>query len=643
MIPIPTPSNSARLPRPGLPQGMRVVTEHIPYIPLVDPPVNRPVLAVNHAPPSGVVPMVLPTFAPPTVRSPSELSPPGRNPYIDLSYDIFSEIVRRRDVALTGSLTEQKEQLYLSDQIMLDDWIKSVLRANVNTLQVLDKWKLHVFAAIHELDADVDNTREMVSYLRAQMLMRESQDNPLIRMSLSALRPSTLRRLASPFLPEDCSIEIMTDVEIVDFIHRKHAFDLSRVRAATVRYRMLTSATYSRLILDLYGERTWREIAELTVIHPLETIILHLGSTFSPESVIEKLGIILPHNLEGSALRYLEDNLVEYQHILVRDRAPCNLRFSRWDMTRMSDNELTQVFWYLTDQELLMKCGVDVKHNSRTDLLEKLSALNWREGFFCPVDLTHACNSETMLGTSIKDTKDPLIAYGTLHKFRVYELDELAGSFHRNDETGAMTFRRPEDNGLTFDLADVRAMVDLVRLYPPSDEKDILLARVDEVMILLADLDDSEREFMQRLWQLPEKERALVQDFFRQLFFIGMHMRRWKGPGHPYPIRNHETMSSTWNDEQVKTELAIGNDMLTNMRPYTRELVNNIYLCRYRKSEAPQRGNERLSYVWYRVGRGNYCIRMASVYLVSTGYYHLKTFFQEVIPDVDVTKLDSIS
>jgi hypothetical protein len=146
---------------------------------------------------------------------------------------------------------------------------------------------------------------------------------------------------------------------------------------------------------------------------------------------------------------------------------------------------------------------------------------------------------------------DPTLAYGTPEYYRCYQVSELK-QFFKNDDQGYFHFYVPDYNPriATLDPITGRPYVpeftieDMNRLATLLDDTILPNYWIGELYdIVEGGLRRIEREGVQRRFAdartsynvaTPE-QKHLIKLFVAWLFFYGIWMRFWKGPGNPWP------------------------------------------------------------------------------------------------------------
>jgi hypothetical protein len=635
-----TTGQAFTLPQPGRlnPDPVQQINRvTVPQVPVVTvPPLGR-----------NMNPIILPINKQETEFVPPEL--PAENPYRRVPRAVLDAIAQERDITLTGNNNERAEQLYEFDHIM-PDWIQSIMTKTVENFQMLTGSKLYVFGALNRVSFDgltgLQN-RDLVNYIRVSILMN-TPNHPgreLLPTLVNNLHRNVLEIFAGRLAIPHTHLKFINTEELRRAIITGSTDHIANetINIVVQRYNLLTNHKYSRLIDELYqiggDDDLWINIARMPP-HPMEGVILGLDN-FTSAQIINTFGMSVPLSHSNNVKRYIENNIVAYAPILTRgtlDPIPLDV------MTFMSSRELTDYIEKLTDTEIWSTIGVYVPYTSRNELVANIVNCITRPRFMYPTtrSITRSDNKTTIMGSDITDTTVFMVCYGTALKYHVYELYDLTGAFHRDDNTQAMEFRRPENIRTKFSVQDIEGLRQLLNCFPVTAEINALNARIDEGLIDAKEkiaYDDIART---QLRAFDEPTRLLIQQFLRQIFYTGMYMRRWVGPGNPFPLKADTTRTTKEPDAKVTEQLGIGIELLKQMDDRPKNFCLNLKICEYNGQGGIEHGQAVFNGEWNGVIKGDNCIRMASSKFVGTGYHYLRALFRETIPGMDVKAVDRI-
>jgi len=279
--------------------------------------------------------------------------------------------------------------------------------------------------------------------------------------------------------------------------------------------------------------------------------------------------------------------------------------------------------FYLSDKRLQNTTGVEFFANRMeyTSMIRKLS--NY-PSFYFPMlwKAKKAENFESgaITGEDFDDKDQVLLAYGTLDKYRLYTLSELSQTFLTNK----LCFFHSENLKLTFSDEDIKNLLYITRRKQvKNDSYEAFELSVEHILETRSNIQD----LLDELKNNPEeKNRA----FFKKLFTFGMYCRRWKGPGHPYPLHINDTIDDDKKYEkkaedlidEIKSELDLTIlGYLPVKQAFDGERVINYTMV------------ENLKDLVNQLQQGSYCIRVGSKLSIVTSMFYLKDFFNEEMKD----------
>jgi len=510
----------------------------------------------------------------------------------------------------------------------------------------------------------------------ADVVVRRLAEYPL---TISTYEYALIRRTNQTILrkileyrkvPRETAI-FLSPEECIFTVSRKFLPPLNpRLEAIQLRYN--TILTYTPEIRDIL-QRLYRVQDEDPVAGiakcdpvPLESIII-LMQTYPIPLLAKHVGMAIPPHADANL--YFQNNILHYASVLSR---PTDVSFcSREKFITMRDDEVSSYCKLLTDEELFRLSEVYINYASRSDLLTNLQNLRTREGFFIPL-IRRCQNKHTQLYSDTTDTNIFIIGFGTLGSYIGYEIDELLHSFHyidtdsiSGDESdtrqrngrnrGDFIFRHPENIRSIFTINQIEQLRQLLLAwvgdYPTLQP---LIDRIDEGLVDIRQKTDYDKQLLRDFRRLSKDQQNLIRSYLYDLFYAGMYMRRWEGPGHPYPHRTAQTENTKISpDANTLKSLKTLESRIDTFAPQTKTLICGTYtstrdnftgglrVVEYFGAD-PQQQRNFISNLLYEVMKGEYCIRMASSRFVGTGVYYLRLLYNENIPDFDPTTLDRI-
>ena len=580
----------------------------------------------------------------------TQVNLPTENPYIRVPRAVMDAIAQERDITLVGSNMERAGQLFEFDHIM-PEWIQSVLTKTIDNFQVLTGSKLYLFGAVNGVNFDGIGAlpnRELINYIRV-FILTSVPDHPG-REFLPQLVTNLSRQVLEMFagrigIPRDNLRFIsMDELRRAVITGRTDHIANGTIAIVAQRYNTLRNHKYANLLDDLYDvdgdDDAWINVAR-TAPHPMESVILGLDG-YSSKEIVDTFGMAIPLSHANNIDQYIRANLVGYKNVLTRgtlDPIPLEV------LVFMEPHGLENYISKLTDNEIFTNIGIYVAYTTRVELVRSVANTITRPQFMYPairVEARAHNKATTINFTPITDLDSFMVCYGTALKYYMYELDELTGAFYRDDDTGVMEFRRPENVRTKFVTQDVENLRRLLSCFPPTTDITDLMNRIDEGLIDAKEkiaYDDTARL---QLRAFDNQTKELIQQYLRQIFYTGMYMRRWQGPGHAFPLKSDTTKHHREPDDKVSEQLGMGLALLKQMGQSPKNFCMSLKICEYNGRGNIDHGQTAFNNEWENVIKGTQCIRMASSKFVGTGYHYLRALFRETIPGMDVTAVDRI-
>lgn len=576
----------------------------------------------------------------------------SNNIYFGLNHRILSIIAAERDIEITGAKSAKIKQLAELDEIM-PEWLDSIKAVKVENIQSLDGIRLLMYAKIHGLNINIYNRfeqYEFVTYVRLCLLLKQGENRKqrygIIHKLVEMCNIDVLQYVLSTVLKlQHEAAAFMDDVDVRRYIlaiarGENVTIDVKQYQDKIDRYHYLLDSQYVVRLEELYNQEINDDfLIELAKRppHPLEDIILNIDD-YDIDELIKSFGIVVPKGLEEYKFAYVFNNISQYKHVATRTRfkiiSPELLIFT-------PVKELIQYINSLTDIEIFQYIKVFVAYRSRAQLVNYTSYAIKHPIFMLPLvrDTYLAKNKETLFCTSILDTETFMVAYGCVFGYRLYELDELINAFHKNDK-GIIIFRKPENLQETFTKLEI---IELIALLEALKLNESSLEAFNKLKAIMQEYDEqleSDGKILQEFEKI--KDKGLLKDFLEQLIYTGMYMRRWEGPGHPYPLTRAETEKSFDPNDKVCSEIITLQTILNKMSKEAKKLCHTFNSCEYVRGKIFTGGDpfmELFNDVIKGEDNGGICIRESNTIFIGTAHHYLKLLFNYIFPGLNVKEV----
>ncbi len=218
---------------------------------------------------------------------------------------------------------------------------------------------------------------------------------------------------------------------------------------------------------------------------------------------------------------------------------------------------------------------------------------------------------------------EPIISYGTFTNFICYNLAEFLPAFRC---AGTIAFRHPDEPAKVFNSREMDQLINILEHIPGTDE-------------LIGVITNNRVPFIGEISTDPVIRQKIV-DIFKHLFEAGMYQRRWKGPGHPYPMRYEETREGTLIDVEVDMTPSLGQirELVLSLPKSVQEDLFSIPTI----GSNLKTSSRTFGQFFDQTIRGKWCIGFGNATMVFTGYYYLKAL-RVFIPNFNIEEFDARS
>ena len=186
--------------------------------------------------------------------------------------------------------------------------------------------------------------------------------------------------------------------------------------------------------------------------------------------------------------------------------------------------------------------------------------------------------------------------------------------------------------------------MDLLQSLNRSNEINLLIERINQGLIDFRERMESDEIIKSKFIKFNNNEKNFIKEFLHQIFYIGMYMRRWKGPGHPFPLKESETTDQNFSpNEKVSREIGLSFEIINKMGKNAKKFCLELNQCQYNKNGNINNKHIGFGDIWDDVIKEKSCIRLSSTIFIGTGLHYLRVLFRETISGIDLSKLDIIS
>lgn len=408
--------------------------------------------------------------------------------------------------------------------------------------------------------------------------------------------------------------------------------------------------------------------------HPLESVAINFKPILDsndPSNVTSEysksIGMIIPPNIENKS-SYFWNNLDKYNKVITRPSTIGPIDKDLLSPGLISPADLEILLSRYTDNEIFQYTGVYIPYQSRDDIINNIINIRNQDRFFIPT--VRNCSNEDTI-TTLEETNDMsvfIVAFGNIFEYVCYDLDDFIQNFREYaieglEDERVFEFRKPEDPNNMFNLSDIKPLVSVIELYKNIPDSSQVLELIRDGLTRTVSMTEYDRRTLLEFDNLPNNDKPLIKAWLQQLFLTGMYMRRWLGPGSPYPLTDASSQGPDPNTKVNNAMTILGYHPLakissTQYQPFSvggitaklsengKRFVNNLRAVEYKMSDEgirePNQKSQTIGTYLDKVRKGTYCIRMASSYFIGTGFYYLRNLFKHIVPNYDPSSLERI-
>ncbi len=320
----------------------------------------------------------------------------------------------------------------------------------------------------------------------------------------------------------------------------------------------------------------------------------------------------------------------------------------------MTENSIVGLLTQYNDNEVIQLVGNEIdREQTRPAFLNAAANILLQTRVFVmqPYEARLCNNTESVYtADEFAELNYPFLGRGSFAGgFDCYTVEDLFSAWELNrDADGEVAFIDPLHPQATFrvnDLKDFRKALAAGRAGVAVPRE--IIERFDNYIRLAETQESSDHPKIRRLRQWANenpRNRDLLRSYWTTYFYMGLYMRQWRGPGHPYPVQKiatgREAEVGSNLELQIATNVQQENikllQIIDQLPEEIQNLINTLTVVR-RHSEQVESERVSIAERYNRViNQNNYCIRMASGPWSYTGAYYLKQILNEQIPGFDL-------
>jgi hypothetical protein len=326
-----------------------------------------------------------------------------------------------------------------------------------------------------------------------------------------------------------------------------------------------------------------------------------------------------------------------------------------------------QSMHYTRLRNIMHRVFRQIEINLLRQTLETYIRVSDKDKFFV-ITKNKSCNNKESPAHWIEtdENQNYIISYGEINNYTCYTIDELTDGFRPYGENGNFYNYRIYNTEGNFVELPVEYALQLYGLVQKLISEFVVddISNKPEVLIKLQELlraiqnvkdvvkgsTDYERILVETYNNFDTPIQEAIQDYLKQLFFVGMYMRRWYGTIGHYPLTENSTKRK-WGKEGpelvVKPQTNILADLMIAIKILSLDagkFIENLREVQHYDGKVRVSRDEThtLQHLLDITLTGRYCIRMASTFFIGTGAHYIKLFNNYDFEGYDIKLLSQI-
>jgi hypothetical protein len=587
-----------------------------------------------------------------------------KNPYEKLDDEMLKIIITNRGY---GQMILNDRKYNLEILKNLDEnfpkWLKYVYKADINNMTNLNKDQLMLYAIINDIDIkflDNFNIYDVKEYIKINHY-KKINDTQKLQDIVKNLNKTILQRFYLDFLEKYRSLISIEDIKTYIITNSDKHIDYKSIDKKLMREYKLQNTKHKDIIFAIYDIKVIadynmsfeddyiRDILKLKP-HPLEDIILNIDD-MDLSKLVQKWDIVVPKQYtldEDKYKKYIVNNILAYKNILTRGRLKS---ISLEELSKMNEPNIREYLNKLTDREIFNLIEAYIYFDSRETLIGNIIETFTKPGFLLPLKRTRrrGLNKEGFTANFadvFEDTSLTILGYGTILQYNFFSIEELNQKW--NVSRDLPTDDRNNDKITHISIENemyLKKLLENIDVYPQEIE-----SKNGIISIIDLDIKSSMSKYGEipydnkakaRLAQFTDDEKTKIMDILTNIFYTGWIMRRWQGPGHPFPYKSSQAQGADPDNEVTKKFKEIYDSLNENKK--IRKFIFELAECNYDPHTGKyfQSNSYNIKKILYEVRNPNTgqrvaCIRLSSRPLIITTFHYLASLFDVVIPNFDI-------
>lgn len=387
--------------------------------------------------------------------------------------------------------------------------------------------------------------------------------------------------------------------------------------------------------------------------------------------IADIFNMCIPHNI--SAQKYITHSL-NYAH---KSMMSNDIEVNQYNLITISDMKLIKLMninSHHKSRKTLVKLArqllfpTNIRINPLTFEYYQSQNGTYKKMFFIP---KKRCSINTKFISNPFDDGDnpsniniPVIAYGTLHHYILYNIEELTSGFMPFGDGDGLRLSRILDIDGKYQYISIDTVNQLIEVASYLKCED-LLREINCTLKFIARNSQYDIKLINTFSYLSIQDHKNINICLHDIFYMGMYFRQWRGPEHAYPLTTTATQVTGFNPDihtaEARYKFIIDFEQLsTEAQTFIRELM----IVEHSYGQVIKSQSTTFGEIWDTINGinslieledakkngnpipwigGDYCIRIASTRLIGTAYYYIKLLFNHIIPNYNPKHIRQIS
>lgn len=407
------------------------------------------------------------------------------------------------------------------------------------------------------------------------------------------------------------------------------------------------SKSYINALKDIYQVDDAADLIAVE-IHPLEQYVFNLSKLSNGQisQLANKMGMIIPDHLVKREIRnYILDHISEYKEIITR---PGNLVPVLRDINKpVTLQQFIITLRYYTDQELVDMFGYMGGFKTRGELIFNIYTSLHEDSFILYSNIVpdYTINTDTTLLTPVADLPYPYIVFGNPFYYRVLELDEFLLAFTEK-------FLSIGDEPNIYSLKQISQLMNILpsmaNINPQlSGLTNQVISLIETQLLKFTKTNSTIDIFRSKVAAYGGQAKESIYRIFYQIFYAGMYMRRWLGPGNNYPSRQAETIHCPYPEGRAEDLFTQIYEALTVLATLNQDLYKSLIdlpeVDYNFSADTTQLLLTKIFDIVKDVSQSKRYIRTSSRRLILSAYYYIGVIFGELISNFDPYSVEPVA